>query len=106
MKVYTSDGRLKVSLLGYSYQAVAADITLTALVSYLFVSAACTITLPAVATVPAFTPMTIKTIVAGDPPVIVAGDGSETIDDELTKTIAFSYSAMTIISDGVQWRIV
>ncbi len=106
MKVYTADGRLKISAVGLASQIIAGNTTLTALVDYIWVQAACTITLPAIATVPPNTPMTIKVVVAGNPVVIVDGNGSELIDDELTKTFAYSYSAMVLVHDGSQWRIV
>lgn len=106
MKVFTADGRLKVSIVASGSQVVAGDTTLTTLVAYVWVQAACTITLPAIATVPQNTPMTIKVVVTGSPVVVVDGNGSELIDGDLTKTILFSYSAMTIVHDGSQWRIV
>lgn len=37
--------------------------------------------------------------------VIIDGNGSETIDDELTKIITAQYTAIAIVSDGSNWSI-
>ena len=48
----------------------------------------------------------IKKIDASGNNVIIAGSGSETIDDQTTAIISTRYTTLVIISDGTEWWII
>ena len=50
--------------------------------------------------------ITIKKIDSSANAVTVDGDGTETIDGALTKTLNYQYSAMKLISNGTSWFII
>ena len=63
-----------------------------------------TVTLPPAADL-VDTPIHIKKIDASAFAVIIDGDGSETIDDQLNATISDQYTCLTLVSDGAEWWI-
>lgn len=64
-----------------------------------------TITLPAIASTQAGRMLRFKKTDATNNQVIVDGNGSETIDGELTKTMISPNQGMMIISDGTEWKL-
>jgi hypothetical protein len=50
--------------------------------------------------------LTIKKIDSSNNTVTVDGNGSETIDDELTQIISIQYDSICVMSDGTEWWIV
>lgn len=69
-------------------------------------SAAVTVTLPAVAGMPAGTWYAIKKTDATGNTVTVDANASETIDGATTQVITGRYTTLTIVSDGSSWHIV
>lgn len=63
-----------------------------------------TVTLPAVADVPAGKLITVKKLVAAND-VVVDGAGAETIDGAATKTLSAQYATLKVISDGTEWHV-
>ncbi len=95
------------TLVTTSITTVSTDTTLSSIATVLVnaASAPITITLPAAASYPNQI-YQIKKIDSSVNTVTVDGNGSETIDGDLTAIIAFQYSAMDIISNGTSWFII
>ena len=68
-------------------------------------SGAFTVTLPAAATAGAGFEITVKKIDSSANIVTVDGDGSETIDGALTKSLVSQYDHLTLVSDGSNWHV-
>jgi hypothetical protein len=68
-------------------------------------SGAVTITLPAAASYKG-RHYYIKKIDSSVNAVTIDGNGSETIDDQLTAVITVQYTSLTIFSDGTEWWII
>lgn len=64
-----------------------------------------TITLPAIASTQAGRQLRFKKTDSTTNKVIVDGDGSETIDGALTKTLISENQGMMIINDGIEWKL-
>lgn len=67
-------------------------------------SAAMTVTLPAASTL-VDTPVHVKKIDSSSNAVTIDGNGSETIDGQLTAAMAVQYTTLTLVSDGTEWWI-
>lgn len=95
------------TLVTASITTVTSDTTLSSISTVLVnaASAPVTITLPAAAGY-ANQMYQIKKIDSTANIVTVDGNGSETIDGDLTALIAFQNSAMDIISNGTAWYII
>lgn len=93
---------LTTSILGYELKT--GDYTLLA-TDYLihYTSGSHTVTLLDASTVPAGQRFMIKN--SGTGTITVDGDGSQTIDDDLTASLT-QYNAMGIMSDGANWIVV
>lgn len=68
-------------------------------------SGAVTVTLPAAASYKG-RHYYIKKIDSSINTVTIDGNGSETIDDQLTAVISVQYTCLTIFSDGAEWWII
>ena len=64
-----------------------------------------TITLPAIASTQAGRQIRVKKTDSTSNQVIVDGNGSETIDGALTKTLISENQGMMIINDGTEWKL-
>jgi hypothetical protein len=93
----------------YSVRTVSTTATLTAADQIVLADAsggAFSVNLPAVAAVVAGTTFTIKKIDASAYTVTIEANGTEEIDGELQQVIAFQFTSITVVSDGVTWHVV
>lgn len=103
-RIINSNGEILVTLSAYGGRTVSPPVTLSSndIGAYILVDTPGTVTLPPVADVTSFVPIIVKSLAAG--PVVIDADGAEEIDDELSITLAYPYSAIWLVSDGTQWR--
>ena len=101
-QVFTGDGAYET--LKRTAKTSSASLTTETLVLVDATSGEVTITLPPAADL-VDTPVHVKKIDASAFAVIIEGDGSETIDDQLNATFSDQYTCLTLVSDGTEWWI-
>ncbi|HUW12165.1 MAG TPA: hypothetical protein VM537_20735, partial [Anaerolineae bacterium] len=69
-------------------------------------SGAFTVTLPAAATAATGAQVGFKMTGSGTNALTIEGDGSETIDGALNKTLLAQYESLVLLCDGSNWHII